>query len=356
MFQVDIPVSGSGSKNVHVPRGYKFMLLENPTGYAVNVYSDLVNQDVQHRIAYCSIYTIMPVLLPNQGNTEQDLNIVYTGSGIDKISVKFTEENPGIGQTLISPGGSSSVIVAGDGVGLAKSTQFPIAPSGEGGLKVTVLSTPALEAGQLNRDASNNIGVNVENPITVSDGGNVALGSTADAMVTDPVNSGTLTGLFKGLLYNLGLTSDAAVTNPASTGSLLSFIKGLVTSSGQTSDAAVSSPSSAGSMIALLKGVMSNIINLPQAASAGINTAPSRVSVGAGATIIFNGVVTGDQLIIRNLDNSNTLFIGGSSVSIVTGFPILAGETFILDVKSGSSITIYGIATATLPVAVLILN
>lgn len=219
MQVIDIPVNGNNSRAVTIPKGYKYLLIENPTGYAVTVYTDLVNQDVQHRLAFCSIYTILEVVLPNQGLNSLDILVSWSGSGTDKITLKATAEKTGSGQTLISPGGSSSVIVSGDGVGLAKAAQLPAALSGAGNLKVDVAETAGLTAGALNLDGSKNLGVTLQNAVPAGSNhiGEVAV-SSLPALVAGAATIGNV-GLVAGAakVGSVDIASTTPIIQPAGT-------------------------------------------------------------------------------------------------------------------------------------------
>ena len=143
-----ILVNGNGTYRITIPKGYNFLLIENPTAYSVEVYNSISDLIIQNRIAFCSIYTILPVRLPMSDDVFRDYLISYTGAGADKITVQILQDNPGPGQTLISPGGSSSVVIAGDSVGLARSANFPSSLSGGGNFRVAVMEFQgALPAG-----------------------------------------------------------------------------------------------------------------------------------------------------------------------------------------------------------------
>lgn len=95
--------------------------------------------------------------------------------------------------------------------------------------------------------------------------------------------------------------------------------------------------------------------NLSQAATAGIG-ATTQVSVGTTATAIFNAAVTGKQIAINNTDSATTLYLGAIGVDTTTGFPVPAGQTFTMDIVSGSTIVIYGVASSALTAATMTVN
>lgn len=299
MLTTSFIMRASGSKQLTIPKGYKYMSIENPTAYNINVYSDLVSQDLEHRIMYIPIYTNLPVALETAGLREQQLMIVWTGVGEDKFIVKLSTENLGTGQSLVAPGGSSSVMISSDGVGLAKQIQLPVALTGLGDLKVAVLETVGLEIADLNVDGSKNIGVNIQNTPHV----------IVDSVPTHAVTNANL---------------DATIS------SLITAVNTINTT---------------------LLGTTQ-----PKACSVGI-ASTAQVSVLNTATILFNGVVNGDSITIENNDGSTALYIGNSSgVTTSTGFKIPANGVYAFDIVSGSSITIYGIAASTINVGTMVLN
>ena len=94
----------------------------------------------------------------------------------------------------------------------------------------------------------------------------------------------------------------------------------------------------------------------PLAATSGI-TSGSKVSVLTTATVLFNGVVTGKQIVIQNQDASNILALGPLTVTMSNaGLTIPAGGSFSLDVVSGSTIVIYGVADSAINVGITVIN
>lgn len=69
----------------------------------------------------------------------------------------------------------------------------------------------------------------------------------------------------------------------------------------------------------------------------------NRVSMTAAAAVVRAAPAAGHyrySLIIRNLDTTNTVYLGAASVTASTGFPLKAGETITLDRNDAA---IYGI-------------
>lgn len=101
---------------------------------------------------------------------------------------------------------------------------------------------------------------------------------------------------------------------------------------------------------------LNNTNHLIQGITAG-PVSSSQVTVTTVAIALVNGVVNGQKIKIKNIDATNAIFIGASSVTGTNGYELFPKDTLDLDIVSGSTIAIYGIATAGTPIAsVLILN
>jgi hypothetical protein len=92
----------------------------------------------------------------------------------------------------------------------------------------------------------------------------------------------------------------------------------------------------------------------------GITAGPlssSQITVSTAAIALVNGVVNGKKIKIKNIDATNSIFIGSSSVSATNGYELFPKDSLDLDVVPGSTIAIYAIATAGSPIAsVLTIN
>ena len=122
MLEHDIYVNGNGDYVMPLPVGrYKFMTIFNNTNYVVSIYAGR-SKGLTERIERFSLYTDKTVPIPAN---IREITFDWTGTGADKIRVILSETSLGINQTLVSPGGSSSVIIAGDSAGLAKANQLP---------------------------------------------------------------------------------------------------------------------------------------------------------------------------------------------------------------------------------------
>ena len=286
----DYVVNGAFQSAITVPPGYKYLFIENPTAYNVNIYNDLVQLDVNHRVAFCSIYTILPVLLNEPEGSFAQLMFVASGTGQDKIRVSLHQDNPGTGQSLITPGGSSSVIIAADGVGLAKSAQLPAALSADGYLAVDLAedNLSLLKSTQLNIDSSKNLGVNIENSIP-------------------------------------------AGTNPIGT---VHLDQAIPSGTNQIGHVIIDSPTNAQAITTGIVGGSQQTIGVVAVQV----TIPSNIK----------------KLAIKNTDTINLLYLGkDNTVTTSNGFPIDPKGVYSEDVIPGSTITVWAIASTPLTIAVL---
>lgn len=84
----------------------------------------------------------------------------------------------------------------------------------------------------------------------------------------------------------------------------------------------------------------------------------SRVSVGTEA-VQFNipeaiDSITGQTIAIRNMNASETVYLGGSDVDVYSGFPLYAGEQISLELQLPQDV--YGVSTSAGEVAILWLD
>lgn len=101
---------------------------------------------------------------------------------------------------------------------------------------------------------------------------------------------------------------------------------------------------------------LNNTGNLKQSLTTG-PVSSNQITTGTTAIALATGVVNGKKVKIKNLDATNAIFIGSSGVTGTNGFELGSKETIDFDIVPGSTINIYGIATAGTPIAaVLILN
>jgi hypothetical protein len=310
MRTLDFLVSGNGSRQVRTAKGEKYINIINPTGYGISIYrgaAELVN-----RFDFNPIYTNRTIPLPSKGQTEETFTLAWSGSGQDKFTVILSEENLGINQTLVSPGGGSSVSIVGDGVGLARGSQLPAALSGSGNLAIAILEDALglLKASSLNLDGSKNVGVNLQNSLPAG----VANIGKVDVNALPSLPAG---------VANIGKVDVNALPSLPAGGNTI--------------------------------GKVDINENLPLAATAGI-VSTAQIAVGTSATVIHNAVVNGTQLAITNMDGANALFIGAAGVTTATGFRIPPSGVFTMDVIPGSTITIYGVGASALTAGKMIIN
>ena len=70
----------------------------------------------------------------------------------------------------------------------------------------------------------------------------------------------------------------------------------------------------------------------------------SRVTIADTATSIFEADIYGaGDFLVRNQDDTVSIFLGGSGVTDATGYELKAGESLSFDLFSGASL--YGIVT-----------
>ena len=72
-----------------------------------------------------------------------------------------------------------------------------------------------------------------------------------------------------------------------------------------------------------------------------------QTSISTSATAIFSGWVTGSQLpqvSVKNL-GPETVFVGSSSVTTSTGYPLLPGDEHTQTMIGGAGSSLYGITT-----------
>lgn len=101
---------------------------------------------------------------------------------------------------------------------------------------------------------------------------------------------------------------------------------------------------------------LNNTGNLIQSLTAGPVTT-NQITVTAAAIALINGVVNGKKIKIKNIDATNSIFVGNSTVTAGNGYELFPQQEITLDVVTGSNIVVYGIATAGTPIAsILILN
>lgn len=200
--------------------------------------------------------------------------------------------------------------------------------------------------------------------VTIADGADVTEGSVSDAAVSNPLSSGSVIALLKGLLTTnakssiqtttlssltsilgtlittqtnttnistaTGAVADAAVTNPASSASVIAALKGILTEEllvvtntgslstnlGAVADAAVINPASSASVIALLKGVLTEVLKIPASPSTDRTTAaaPFSVELSDGAAFYTGAKDSSITTVNTNLGTLNTSVVANQNV------------------------------------------
>lgn len=101
-------------------------------------------------------------------------------------------------------------------------------------------------------------------------------------------------------------------------------------------------------------------IGNPGSVIQGLTTGPissNQISMSNVAALIVNGVINAKKIKIKNIDTTNSIFIGAIGLTAANGYELFPQNEMDLDIVYGSTINIYGIATAGTPIAsVLILN
>lgn len=69
----------------------------------------------------------------------------------------------------------------------------------------------------------------------------------------------------------------------------------------------------------------------------------NQVSVGTVATVISTPFPMETHIHVHNVDNTDTVYLGGSAVTTSNGFAILKGETIDLRIPTGD--TLYAVST-----------
>lgn len=167
----------------------------------------------------------------------------------------------------------------------------------------------------------------------IANGGDVALGATTAAAVTNPASAGSLIALVKGWLTGLGQVGDTAVTNPSSSGSLIALLKGLLAGGQPTvpaHDTAVASlvvKASAGTLHSIVGTVAAGAdgyLQIHDAASLPSNGAEPEFTFPVGAAsadqpvqVAFPGHVCSTGIVVAWSTTRDTLTIGSGVLSIL---------------------------------------
>lgn len=137
----------SGAKQITIEPGMKFMAVVNATDNELEVYQD------RRTVADSSIKAMFQ-LIPNFTqltipiDKSLDFTFIWTSgakTGPKKATVIFSDENLNMNGQLGTPGSLGSVIIGGDSVGLARSSQLPQNLTGAGRLATEVMNEVAIK-------------------------------------------------------------------------------------------------------------------------------------------------------------------------------------------------------------------
>lgn len=89
------------------------------------------------------------------------------------------------------------------------------------------------------------------------------------------------------------------------------------------------------------------VILNPEDFSINLGLRQQAIIVGTSAVALPENPLTYRRaLVIHNSDGNNTIYIGGSDVTVANGFPLTAGEKIAIDIQGNPNVTIYAISDA----------
>jgi hypothetical protein len=151
----DFRLNGNGTGSLpNISNAFKYATIMNNTPYSV------VLRGSGEVIFTFPVYSILTIPISNkilQSSALVNYDFAWTGTTAATLTVIFSEQNLGLNQTLITPGGGSTVIIAGDSVGLAKGSQLPTTLVA-GALGVNVTNALSMTLGAALPAGTNNIG------------------------------------------------------------------------------------------------------------------------------------------------------------------------------------------------------
>lgn len=186
--------------------------------------------------------------------------------------------------------------------------------------------------------------------VTIANGDDVALGSTTDPAITNPVTDGTLIAFTRGILTGInsivtalgslvvsgsvtiadgadvaqGATTDVAITNPATNGTLIGFTRGILTGVNSTVTAL---GTVIGHLVTLLTDTAFIVTNTSDTVT---NTADIVVNTGAFS---YNNISTNTTTAVKGSPGvlgSVVINTGGSVVGSVVVYDNTAGSGSII--------------------------
>lgn len=107
MLTKDIQLPGSGKATYTVPGQYKYVTIMNDQDYSFTLYAG-TNNTAENKIAVIPPYCHLPIPLVAR-NQQQQYTLAWTGTATGQITVIFSEESLGVGQTLTPSNGLTRV-------------------------------------------------------------------------------------------------------------------------------------------------------------------------------------------------------------------------------------------------------
>lgn len=98
------------------------------------------------------------------------------------------------------------------------------------------------------------------------------------------------------------------------------------------------------------------VILNPEDFSVSINLRSQSISVTTSATSLPSNPLEYRRALVIHNNSSATIFLGGSSVTVGNGLPLLAGEKIAFDVAGNPNVTVYAIAGSTVEVRIMELS
>lgn len=101
-----------------------------------------------------------------------------------------------------------------------------------------------------------------------------------------------------------------------------------------------------------LEGQATVIIN-PEDFSVHLGLRQQAISVETSAVGLPTASFENRRALVIHNDGPNTLYIGGSDVTVANGFPLVEGEKISIAIQGHGGVVVYGIAAATTDVRIL---
>lgn len=91
----------------------------------------------------------------------------------------------------------------------------------------------------------------------------------------------------------------------------------------------------------------------PEDFSVSIGIRPTSITVGATATPLPSNPLEYRRSLAIHNNSNNTIYLGDSSVTVATGFPLAAGEKIAFDIQNNPNVVLYAIASISVNVRIL---